>query len=51
MFPMFVCFHLQIWRKYDVDCSGYISAQELKVRSPDKVIHVGGEVCLQLTLD
>uniref|UniRef100_A0A3B5K4I4 Secretagogin n=1 Tax=Takifugu rubripes TaxID=31033 RepID=A0A3B5K4I4_TAKRU len=24
---------MKIWRKYDADCSGYISAQELKVRS------------------
>lgn len=28
---------LQAWRKYDVDCSGYISAQELKVNKPTQI--------------
>uniref|UniRef100_A0A669D235 Secretagogin n=2 Tax=Oreochromis TaxID=8139 RepID=A0A669D235_ORENI len=27
---------MTIWRKYDVDCSGYISAQELKMKIFDK---------------
>lgn len=28
---------LQTWRKYDIDCSGYISAQELKVSKPPEI--------------
>lgn len=28
---------LQAWRKYDLDCSGYISAQELKVSKPPQI--------------
>lgn len=28
---------LQTWRKYDIDCSGYISAQELKVSWPPQI--------------
>ncbi|KAJ4931490.1 hypothetical protein JOQ06_025785 [Pogonophryne albipinna] len=27
---------MKIWRKYDVDCSGYISARELKMKIFDK---------------
>lgn len=28
---------LQTWRKYDIDCSGYICAQELKVSWPPQI--------------